>query len=123
MKIDVIIIGIIAALSGLYALNSTFGIAGAGAGFAVMVVYALLLKVKPKKWEEKTFFQNIRFKLPFIIVLSGVIWVLAGKFNFPVWWQIEFVAFAFVGFSFFMLLDWKTFKQEKSSFDWVKRFW
>ncbi len=121
MKIDIIIIGVIAGLSGLFALYSTFGIIGAGAGFAVMVTYALLLKVKPKKMEEKTLFQNIRFKIPVIAVLAGSIWVLAGKFNFPVWWQIEFVAFAFVGFFFFTLLDWKTLKLEKSHFDWIKR--
>ena len=121
MKIDVIIIGVIAALSGLYALNSTFGIAGAVAGFAVMMIYALLLRIKPKKWQEKTVFQNIRFKIPLIMVLAGILWVLAGKFNFPVWWQIEFVTFALVGFFFFTLLDWKTLKQEKSNFDWVIR--
>ena len=116
-----IIIGIIAALSGLFALNSTFGIAGAIAGAAVMLIYALLLKIKPKKLEEKTFIQNIRFKVPIIIVLAVILWVLAGKFNFPVWWQIEFVSFALVGFFFFTLLDWKTLKLEKSNFDWVIR--
>lgn len=121
MKIDIIIIGVIAGLSGLFALYSTFGIIGACAGFAVMVTYALLLKIKPKKIEEKTLFQNIRFKIPFIAVLAGIIWVLAGKYNFPVWWQIEFVAFAFVGFFFFTLLDWKTLNLEKSHFDWIKR--
>ncbi len=121
MKIDMIIIGIIAALSGLFALNSTFGIAGAIAGAAVMLIYALLLKIKPKKLEEKTLFQNIRFKVPVIIVIAVILWVLAGKFNFPIWWQIEFVTFAFVGFFFFTLLDWKTLKLEKSNFDWVIR--
>ncbi len=121
MQIDFIIIGLIAALSGLYALYSTFDVLGASAGLAVMVTYALLIKVKSKKIEEKTFFQNIRFKLPTTIVIAGIIWVLAGKFNFPVWWQIEFVSFAFVGFCFFMLLDWKTFRLEKSNFDWIKR--
>ncbi len=121
MKIDIIIIGVIAGLSGLFALYSTFGIIGACAGFAVMVTYALLLKIKPKKTEEKTLFQNIRFKIPFIAVLAGIIWVVAGKYNFPVWWQIEFVAFAFVGFFFFTLLDWKTLNLEKSHFDWIKR--
>jgi mono/diheme cytochrome c family protein len=121
MKIDVIIIGAIAALSGLYALYTTFGIAGAITGAAVMLIYALLLRIKPKKLEEKTLFQNIRFKIPVIIVISAILWVLAGKFNFPIWWQIEFVTFALVGFFFFTLLDWKTLKQEKSSFDWVIR--
>jgi mono/diheme cytochrome c family protein len=121
MKIDVIIIGIIAGLSGLYALHGSFGVIGAGAGLAVMITYALLLKVKPKKLQEKTFIQNVRFKLPIICVIAGIIWVLAGKFNFPVWWQIEFASFAFVGFCFFMLLDWRTFALEKSNFDWIKR--
>ena len=121
MKIDVIIIGVIAALSGLFALYTTFGIAGAITGAAVMLIYAILLNIKPKKLEEKTLFQNIRFKIPVIIVISAILWVLAGKFNFPIWWQIEFVTFALVGFFFFTLLDWKTLKQEKSSFDWVIR--
>ena len=121
MKIDVIIIGVIAALSGLFALYTTFGIAGAITGAAVMLIYALLLIIKPKKLEEKTLFQNIRFKIPVIIVIAAILWVLAGKFNFPIWWQIEFVTFALVGFFFFTLLDWKTLKQEKSSFDWVIR--
>ena len=121
MKIDVIIIGVIAALSGLFALYTTFGIAGAITGAAVMLIYALLLNIKPKKLEEKTLFQNIRFKIPVIIVIAAILWVLAGKFNFPIWWQIEFVTFALVGFFFFTLLDWKTLKQEKSSFDWVIR--
>ncbi len=121
MKIDVIIIGVIAALSGLFALYTTFGIAGAITGAAVMLIYALLLNIKPKKLEEKTLFQNIRFKVPVIIVIAAILWVVAGKFNFPIWWQIEFVTFALVGFFFFTLLDWKTLKQEKSSFDWVIR--
>ena len=121
MKIDFIIIGLVAGLSGLYALFSTFGTLGAGAGLAVMITYALLLKVKATKKQEKTLFQNIRFKLPITIVIAGGIWVLAGKFNFPIWWQIEFVSFAFVGFFFFTLLDSKTLKLEKSNFDWIKR--
>ena len=116
-----IIIGVIAALSGLFALYTTFGIAGAITGAAVMLIYALLLNIKPKKLEEKTLFQNIRFKVPVIIVIAAILWVLAGKFNFPIWWQIEFVTFALVGFFFFTLLDWKTLKQEKTHFDWVIR--
>ena len=121
MKIDFIIVGLIAALSGLYALYSTFGVVGACAGLAVMITYALLLKIKSKKPQEKTLSQNVRFKLPITIVIAGGIWFLAGKFNFPIWWQIEFVSFAFVGFFFFALLDSKTLKIEKSNFDWVKR--
>ncbi len=116
MKIDVIIIGVVAAASGLYALFSSFGITGAVAGFAVMAVYALLLKIKPKRVQEKTIFQNIRFKLPFIFVLSCVIWIVAGKFNFPVWWQIEFVAFAFVGFFFFTTVGLENAQTRKNKF-------
>ena len=121
MKIDMIIIGIIAALSGLFALYTTFGIAGAIAGAAVMLIYALLLNIKSKKLDEKNFVQNIRFKVPVIIVIAVILWVLAGKFNFPIWWQIEFVTFALVGFFFSTLLDWKTLKLEKTHFDWVTR--
>ena len=88
MKIDVIIIGIVAVLSAIYALFNIFGVIGASCGIALIVIYAILLKFKPSKPQEKTFFQNIKFKLPVILILGGVIWVMAGKFNFPVWWQI-----------------------------------
>ncbi len=121
MNIDVIIIGCIAAFGGLYALFNIFGIVGAGCGIALIVMYAILLKVKPRKPQEKSTFQNIKIKLPVIIILGGIIWVVAGKFNFPVWWQIEFVAFALVGFAFFTLLDWKTLTVEKKASTWVMR--
>ena len=121
MNIDVIIIGIIAVLSALYALFNIFGVLGASCGLALIIIYAILLKVKPSKPQELSFFQNIKFKLPVILILGGIIWVVAGKFNFPVWWQIEFVAFALVGFAFFTLLDWKTLIVEKNTSTWVMR--
>lgn len=65
--------------------------------------------------KEKTFWQNIKFKFPVFIVLSGIIWVVAGKFNFPIWWQIEFVAFAFVGLVIFIILDLPAMAPEKGA--------
>ena len=91
-------------------------------GFAgVVMMYAFLLSLPPKKKTEISFGKNIRFKLPIIFIVSGVIWVLAGKIGFPVWWQIEFVAFAFVGLAFFLLLDTRTLKPEKSKSSWIFR--
>ena len=121
MNIDIIIIGCIAVLSGLYALFNIFGLVGLSCRIAVMLIYVLLLRLKPRKSQEKTTFQNIRFKLPVILILGAIIWVVAGKFNFPVWWQIEFVSFTLVGFAFFTLLDWKTLRVEKKTSTWVMR--
>jgi len=121
MNIDIVILGCIAVLSGLYALFNIFGLVGLGCGIAVMLIYAILLRLKPKKSQEKTTFQNIRFKIPVIFILGAIIWVVAGKFNFPVWWQIEFVAFTLVGFAFFTLLDWKTLNVEKKASTWIMR--
>ena len=121
MNIDIIIIGCIAVLSGLYALFNIFGLVGLSCGIAVMLIYVLLLRLKPRKSQEKTTFQNIRFKLPVILILGAILCVVAGKFNFPVWWQIEFVSFTLVGFGFFTLLDWKTLHVEKKTSTWVMR--
>lgn len=121
MNIDVLIIGLILIGSALYALSNIFGVIGAGCGVAMIVIYAILLKLKPQKPKEKTTFQNIRFKIPLVAVLGAIIWVVAGKFNFPIWWQIEFVAFAGVGLFFFVLLDWKTLTVEKSASTWIMR--
>jgi len=121
MNIDIIILGCIAVLSGLYALFNIFGLVGLTSGIVVMLIYVFLLRLKPKKSQEKTTFQNIRFKIPVILILGAIIWVVAGKFNFPVWWQIEFVSFTLVGFAFFTLLDWKTLRVEKKTSTWVMR--
>ena len=64
--------------------------------------------------QEKTFLQNIKFKIPVFLVSAVIIWIGAGKVGFPIWWQIEFVAFAFVGLLFFILLDLPAMKPEKS---------
>jgi mono/diheme cytochrome c family protein len=87
----------------------------------VVLVYAFLLALPTKRLTEKSLGQNLKFKLPIIIVIAGAIWVMAGKVGFPVWWQIEFVAFAFVGLAFFILLDTRALKPEKSTFSWVFR--
>lgn len=87
----------------------------------VVMVYAFLLALPSKRLTEKSFGQNIKLKLPIIIVIAGTIWVMAGKAGFPVWWQIEFVSFAFVGLAFFILLDTRALKPEKSTSSWVFR--
>ena len=121
MNVDVIIIGCIVVLSALYALFNLFGILGLSCGIALIAIYTILLKLNSRKPQEKTTFQNIKIKLPVILILGGIIWVVAGKFNFPVWWQIEFVTFAMVGFAFFTLLDWKTLTVEKKASTWIMR--
>ena len=121
MNIDVIIIGCIVVLSALYALFNLFGVVGLSSGIALIAIYTILLKINSRKPQEKTTFQNIKIKLPVILILGGIIWVVAGKFNFPVWWQIEFVTFAMVGFAFFTLLDWKTLTVEKKASTWIMR--
>ena len=91
-------------------------------GFAgVVMMYAFLLSLPPKKKTEISFGKNIGFKLPIILVISGIIWILAGKMGFPVWWQIEFVAFTFVGLAFFLILDSRSLKPEKSKLSWIFR--
>ena len=52
MNIDIIIIGCIAVLSGLYALFNIFGLVGLSCGIAVMLTYAILLRLKPKKSQD-----------------------------------------------------------------------
>ena len=121
MNVDVIIIGCIVVLSALYALFNLFGVVGLSSGIALIAIYTILLKLNSRKPQEKTTFQNIKIKLPVILILGGIIWVVAGKFNFPVWWQIEFVTFAMVGFAFFTLLDWKTLTVEKKTSTWIMR--
>lgn len=46
----------------------------------------------------KTFKQNLKFKLPVFGVVSIILWFGTGAVCFPIWWQIEFVSFAFVGY-------------------------
>ena len=58
----------------------------------VTMVYSILLSLPPQELKEKTFIQNVRFKIPVIAVLGVIIWYVAGYYGFPVWWQIQFVA-------------------------------
>jgi mono/diheme cytochrome c family protein len=79
----------------------------------VTMIYALLLAIPHSEFKEKTFLQNLKIKIPVSIILGIVIWFVAGSLGFPIWWQIQFVAFALVGLSFFILLDLKKMKPEK----------
>lgn len=80
----------------------------------VVMIYALLLAIPKSEFKEKNFFQNLKFKIPVIAIISVIIWYVAGYFGFPIWWQIEFVAFALVGLTYFVLLDLRAMKPEKS---------
>ncbi|MDA0691151.1 MAG: c-type cytochrome [Nitrospinae bacterium] len=79
----------------------------------VAMTYALLLAIPKSEFKEKTFFQNLKFKIPVITIIAVIIWVVSGQFGFPIWWQIEFVAFALVGLTYFVLLDLRAMKPEK----------
>ncbi len=87
----------------------------------VTMVYALLLAIPKTELKEKSLFQNLKIKIPVIIVIAAIIWVVAGQAGFPIWWQIEFVAFALVGLFYFVLLDLRTMKPEKGQFHAVIR--
>ncbi|HJO58464.1 MAG TPA: cytochrome C, partial [Nitrospinaceae bacterium] len=41
----------------------------------VVLVYAFLLALPTKRLTEKSLGQNLKFKLPIIIVIAGAIWV------------------------------------------------
>jgi mono/diheme cytochrome c family protein len=63
----------------------------------------------------KPFRQNLKFKFPVFVVVAVILWFGTGAVGFPVWWQIEFVSFAFVGLLIFLLLDMPSLKQETQS--------
>ena len=63
----------------------------------------------------KTFRQNLKFKLPVFGVVSIILWFGTGAVGFPIWWQVEFVSFAFVGLLLFLLLDMPSMKLETRS--------
>ena len=71
--------------------------------------------------KEKTFLQNIKFKLPIFAVLAAGIWFGAGHYGFPIWWQIEFTTFATVGLIVFIILDLPAMSVEKTKSTWVFR--
>ena len=72
MNVDVIILGCIAVLSALYALFNLFGIVGLSCGIALIAIYTILLRLNSSKPQEKTAFQNIKIKLPVILILGGM---------------------------------------------------
>ena len=55
--------------------------------------------------KARVFKQNLKYKLPVFGIVATLIWFGSGALGFPKWWQIEFVAFAFVGLLLFILLD------------------
>jgi len=79
----------------------------------VVMVYSLLLVIPKSEFKEKTFLQNLKLKIPIILIISIIIWIVAGQYGFPIWWQIEFVVFALVGLTFFIILDLRPMKPEK----------
>ncbi|MGV7222523.1 MAG: c-type cytochrome, partial [Nitrospinales bacterium] len=66
--------------------------------------------------KRKEFWKNlVKFKIPTFLILSLATWFISGRLGFPIWWQIEFVAFVFVGLLIFILLDLPPMEEEKSS--------
>jgi mono/diheme cytochrome c family protein len=121
----ILTVGIVLAVA-LYFASGALGFAGGlQKGLVALVfvamVYSILLSLPPKELKEKTFIQNIRFKIPVIAVLGVIIWYVAGHFGFPIWWQIQFVAAAGVALAFFVLLDLKTMSPEKGALSWTLR--
>ncbi|QPJ66834.1 MAG: c-type cytochrome [Candidatus Nitrohelix vancouverensis] len=125
-KAGLIVVVSLAIAGGVWVLFGVLGFADAArlGGVALTLVgmtYALLLAIPSGELKEKTFFQNIKFKIPGILVIGAIIWVVAGKAGFPIWWQIEFVAFAGVGLVYFIILDSKAMKEEQRHMDWIVR--
>jgi mono/diheme cytochrome c family protein len=71
--------------------------------------------------QPNTLFNNLKLKLPIWLALAVIIRFTAKHFGFPVWWQIEFVSFSFVGLLVFVILDLPALEQEKTKSDWVIR--
>jgi len=93
--------------------------AGAMAGLTLLYGYLLTKQHRPPK--EQGFFKNVLSKIPVVTVIAVILWFGAGYFGFPIWWQIEFVAFSVIGMIFFIILDLKTLKVEKSPGDSLLR--
>ncbi|MFQ5450348.1 MAG: c-type cytochrome [Nitrospinaceae bacterium] len=94
---------------------------GVTAIILIAMVYAILLALSMSQFQEKSFFQNLKFKVPVIFILGIIIWFVSGYYGFPIWWQIEFVTFSIVGLAFFILLDLRSLKPEASKGAWVRR--
>ena len=93
----------------------------AGAMAGLTLLYGILLTKEHRPPKEKGFFKNIITKVPVVAVIAVILWFGAGHFGFPVWWQIEFVSFSAIGMIFFIILDLKTLKVEKSAGDSILR--
>ena len=76
-------------------------------------LYSVLIIKRNSPPKERTLIRSVLTKLPVTLILAAVVWYLAGKAGFPIWWQIEFVAFVFVGLLFFVLLDLRALSPEK----------
>jgi len=125
-KLGLIIAVAFGASVGAWLISGLLGMAhaarlGSVAIVGVATVYAILLALPVKELKERSFFHNIRFKIPVYLVIAGIIWFAAGIFGFPIWWKIEFVAFAFVGLIYFIVLDLKALEPEKGHINWITR--
>jgi mono/diheme cytochrome c family protein len=111
---------------GIWLLTGLLGLAhaarlGSVAIVAVAMTYAILLALPKRELKEKSFLQNIKIKVPVFLVIATAIWFAAGAAGFPIWWQIEFVAFAFVGLTYFVILDLKAMQPEQNHISWITR--
>ncbi len=87
----------------------------------IVIVYAILLSIPSKKFEEQSFVKNVGFKTPVVLVIGAGVWFGAEYFGFPIWWKIEFLAATFVALLFFLTLDLKPMQPEKKAANWVIR--
>ena len=104
---------------GVFFSMSPIIMAGAMAGLTLL--YGILLTKQHRPPKEQGLFKNIITKIPVIAVISVILWCGSGYFGFPIWWQIEFVSFSVIGMIFFIILDLKTLKVEKSAGDSLLR--
>ena len=77
----------------------------AGAMAGLTLIYGILLTKEHRAPKEKGFFKNVIAKIPMVAVIAVALWFGAGHFGFPIWWQIEFVAFSVIGMIIFIILD------------------
>lgn len=103
--------------AGIWFLSTTMGltwpfhVTGAGVAFLLML----------KAICDEDFFKNIRIKVPVAMVIGMIIWIVSGKYNFPIWWQAEFVTFVGVALIFFVILDLRELEPEKTAGNWIVR--
>ncbi len=93
----------------------------AGALAALTFLYGILLIKEHHPPKDIGIIKNLTPKIPVVVVLGAIIWFGAGYFGFPIWWQIEFVAFAVVGMLFFIILDLRSMSPEKGKGSSIRR--